>query len=373
MNKSLHIVSFDVPWPADYGGVIDVFHRIKALHSQGVSIKLHCFEYGRGEQPELKNYCSEVHYYQRQEGHKGLSLSLPYIVASRSNAALWERLQQDNDPILLEGIHCTYGLHAGLLSNRKTAVRMHNVEHEYYHQLAQWERSLMKKAYYHHESRMLKRYEKLISQQSLFLAITDKDASAYRRQFRAAQVQTLPAFVPHRMVTSRTGLGTFVLYHGNLSVAENEKAAGWLLEKVFNDLEIPFVVAGKDPSPRLVELAHRKQHTCIVENPSESEMNDLIAKAQLHVLPAFSTNGIKLKLLAALFGGRHVVTNEEMVGGTGLEKACHLANNPSFFKYTIYRLFQKEFTDEDREIRSGFLQQRFDNNAHAQQLMQWLL
>lgn len=373
MNKSLHIVSFDVPWPADYGGVIDVFYRIKALHSLGISIKLHCFEYGRGQQPELNRYCSEVYYYPRQEGHKGLSLSLPYIVASRSNTELWERLQQDDDPVLLEGIHCTYGLHEDLLGNRKTAVRMHNVEHEYYHQLASQERSLMKKAYYHHESRMLKRYEKALSPKALFLAITEKDAAAYRRQFRAPRVQVLPAFVPYNMVTSRNGLGNFVLYHGNLSVAENEKAASWLLEKVFNELEIPFVVAGKNPSPRLVELAHRRQHTCIVENPSEAEMNDLIAKAQLHVLPAYSTNGIKLKLLTALFGGRHVVANEEMVEGTGLENACHIAANPSYMKYTIYRLFQKEFTEDDRQIREGFLQQQFNNAAHARELIQWLL
>ena len=27
----LHIVSFNVPWPADYGGVIDVYYRIKAV------------------------------------------------------------------------------------------------------------------------------------------------------------------------------------------------------------------------------------------------------------------------------------------------------------------------------------------------------
>ena len=133
------------------------------------------------------------------------------------------------------------------------------------------------------------------------------------------------------------------------------------------------MVAGKNPSPRLVELAHRRQHTCIVENPSEAEMNDLIAKAQLHVLPAYSTNGIKLKLLTALFGGRHVVANEEMVEGTGLENACHIAANPSYMKYTIYRLFQKEFTEDDRQIREGFLQQQFNNAAHARELIQWLL
>ena len=43
--KHLHVISFDVPVPANYGGVIDVYYKLKALHLQGVKIHLHCFEY----------------------------------------------------------------------------------------------------------------------------------------------------------------------------------------------------------------------------------------------------------------------------------------------------------------------------------------
>ena len=53
MEKFIHVVSFDVPYPANYGGVIDVFHRLKALHKNGYKIILHCFEYGRDKQIEL--------------------------------------------------------------------------------------------------------------------------------------------------------------------------------------------------------------------------------------------------------------------------------------------------------------------------------
>ena len=56
-EQRLHIVSFDVPFPPNYGGVVDVFYKIRALHKLGVKIHLHCFEYGRGEQKELDKYC----------------------------------------------------------------------------------------------------------------------------------------------------------------------------------------------------------------------------------------------------------------------------------------------------------------------------
>lgn len=371
-KKQLHIVSFDVPFPPDYGGVTDVFYRIKALHEAGIAIHLHCFDYGRGKAIPLQHYCASVNYYERQEGHKSFSLSLPYIVGSRSNVQLWEQLQQDDIPILLEGIHCTYGLHAGLINSKRVAIRLHNVEHAYYKQLAQWERSLVKKAYYHHESRLLSRYEKALAPNNRFLCISTNDATVYKRQLKAAETQYLPAFIPQQLVHSKPGTGTFCLYHGNLSVAENEKAAIWLLEKVFNDLELPFVVAGKNPSPRLLQLAHKRPHTCIVENPDDAEMNDLIEKAQVHILPAFTTNGVKLKLLHALFSGRHVIANDEMVNGTGLEHLCHLANNAAYFKYTIYRLFHLAFKETDAENRQGALLERFSNGANARKLIEWM-
>ena len=61
MEKHLNIVSFNVPWPANYGGVIDVFYKIKALHDIGVKVILHCFEYGRPQAKELENYCEKVY------------------------------------------------------------------------------------------------------------------------------------------------------------------------------------------------------------------------------------------------------------------------------------------------------------------------
>ncbi|MFN4284975.1 MAG: glycosyltransferase [Lacibacter sp.] len=371
-KKQLHIVSFDVPCPPDYGGVTDVFYRIKALHEAGVAIHLHCFDYGRGKAAALQQYCASVHYYERHEGHKGFSLHLPYIVASRSNAALWQRLQQDAIPVLLEGIHCTYGLHAGLIAPERVAIRLHNVEHAYYHQLSRWERSLVKRAYYLHESRLLKRYEQTLAPNNRFFCISTDDANFYKRKLKAGETQYLPAFIPQQLVHSKPGKGSFCLYHGNLSVAENEKAATWLLEKVFDDLEIPFVVAGKNPSPRLVALAHKRQHTCIVENPGDAEMNDLIEKAQVHVLPSFTTNGVKLKLLHALFSGRHVVANDEMVKGTGLEHLCHVANNAAYMKYTIFRLFHLPFNEADAENRQGALLEKFHNGTHARKLIEWM-
>ena len=47
ITKEIHIVTFDIPYPVNYGGVIDVFYKIKALKEAGIKIHLHCFYHKR--------------------------------------------------------------------------------------------------------------------------------------------------------------------------------------------------------------------------------------------------------------------------------------------------------------------------------------
>lgn len=54
IQKHLHLIAPYIPFPTDFGGAIDVFYRIVALKELGVRIHLHCFEYNRGNQKNLK-------------------------------------------------------------------------------------------------------------------------------------------------------------------------------------------------------------------------------------------------------------------------------------------------------------------------------
>ena len=157
MDKHLHIISLNVPYPVDYGGVFDLYYKLPALYQQGIKIHLHCFDYGRGEQPVLNRYCEAVHYYPRKVGLKAISLRYPYIVSSRINNELLNRLLQDDYPILMEGIHCTYLLNDKRFTNRKCFVRLHNVEYIYYRHLYLNSSSLYKKLYYLFESKLLEK------------------------------------------------------------------------------------------------------------------------------------------------------------------------------------------------------------------------
>lgn len=367
-GKHLHIVSLDVPYPVVHGGMIDLFHKLQALKRAGVSIHLHCFEYGKGQQQILEDYCEEVLYYPRKTGFRGFSGDLPYIVSSRTDPALRERLLQDEYPILLEGIHCTSVLLEPGFNNRKIFVRLHNIEYEYYEQLAASESSPLRRMYYHRESRLLRVHEKNIADRAIFLAVSEKDAATYQKNFHA-DVRHLPVFVAWDKVESVTGSGHFCLYHGNLSVAENEYAARWLQENIFEQMQVPFVVAGKDPSRKLRKLLHSSPQSCYAANPGDHEMDDLIRKAQINVLPAFNRTGVKLKLIHALFEGRHCVTNAEAVEGSGLESCCHISGGIKEMKKTINDLLHADFTQQMITERSSLLKAIYDNDRTAQKLI----
>ncbi|MDQ6813376.1 MAG: glycosyltransferase [Bacteroidota bacterium] len=369
LEKHLHIICFNVPYPVDYGGVFDLFYKLPALKKMGVKIHLHCFDYGRGEQPALNEYCESVYYYKRKKVLASLPFAYPYIVKSRIVDKLFERLSQDNYPILMEGVHCTFLLNDKRFELRKTFVRLHNVEHIYYRHLYSFSRSPFKKAYYLWESSLLKKYEKSIAKKATFLTVTEKDSEIYKN-LGSLNAYYLPLFLPDWKIITSEGKGSFCLYHGDLSVAENEKAAIWLLEKVFNDLSIPLVIAGKNPAERLIKLAKTKNSTCLIASPDDKEMQDLIEKAHINIIPSYNKTGIKLKLLNAVFNGRHCLVNPLTIEGSGLDSACFIADTAHEFKIAVAELYDKPFDREEICLRHQLLDEMFDNEKNAARMVE---
>ncbi|TKK68050.1 glycosyltransferase [Ilyomonas limi] len=369
MPQHLHIICLNVPYPVDFGAMYDLFYKLPALQQAGIAVHLHCFTYNRSPQKELEKYCASVHYYPRKTGISGISFTLPYIVASRRSADLFQTLLKDDYPILIEGVHCTYPLLDKRFSNRKLFVRLHNVEYRYYYHLYKNTTSLFKRLYYLAESFLLKNYERRIANKaSAFWTVSYKDANVYRGIFNCKNAGYLPLFLPPWQVAGKLGTGTYCIYHGNLEVEENEQAATWLIKKVFINLDIPLIVAGKNPTQCLVQAAARTKNVQIIANPSSAGMDNLIMDAHIQVLPSFNTTGIKIKLLNALYNGRHCIVNNAAIEDTGLEGLCHIANTASDMQQLVKALFTQPFTQAELDKRKAVLYNHFNNAASAQQI-----
>jgi hypothetical protein len=366
-ENHLHIIAFDVPYPANYGGVIDVFYRLKALSEAGVKVHLHCFEYGRGEQ-EILNRCHEVKYYKRDTSFgKQLSFT-PFIVNSRKSEALVLDLLKDDYPILCEGLHTTAVLWDKRLRNRKVFVRAHNVEHDYYNGLAKVERCGWKRLFYHVEAWKLRRYEPVLKNAAGIFAISQKDADYFKQYYN--NVTLVPGFSATDSVCSETGRGEYVLYHGNLSVRENEDAAKWLIENVFAELDLHCIVSGLNPSDKLKKLVDTYTNVTLMANPDDAEMIDLLRQAQVNILVTNQPTGLKLKLLNALYNGRFCLVNSDMVKGTSLDTLCVVADEPKQMIAEIKRLMEEDFTEDDIEKRDAQMRQLYDNEENALKIVE---
>lgn len=348
--------------------MFDLFYKLPALQKQGVKIHLHCFDYGRGEQTELRKYCESVHYYQRQ-GYDLFS-SLPHIVYSRKNEELLHNLLKDDYPILMEGIHCTYLLNDDRFKHRRCFVRLHNVEFEYYRDLHRSATSFLRKIYYKRESKLLKRYEKSIANKAMFLSVTSKDAETYRNEFGCRSIKHLPLFLAEWKVNAQTGMGSYCLYQGDLSVDANIIIVEWLVKKIFADVDISLKIAGKKPPKSLKNLIRQYKNIVIISDPSDLTMQELIEKAHINIIPSFSNTGIKLKLLNALFNGRHCVVNTATVEGTGFEHLCHIADTTDHLKDLVAQLYYQPFREDELNNRKEILEHHFNNEANAKKLVQ---
>lgn len=362
-EKHLHIVSFDVPYPADYGGVIDVFFKLKALASTGIRIHLHCFQYGRKAAPVLNEFCETIHYYPRKKIYTGLVSRVPYIVGSRINPDLLERLSSDNYPILFEGLHTCAYLDHPLLAGKIKAVRMHNVEWQYYRGLFDHSTETLKTIYYAVESKRLQRYESVLVHANHIFAISKTETEYLESRY--PQTSLIFPFHGVPSLSSKTGFGTYMLYHGNLSVPENEEAVEWLLANLKPDPDFPLIIAGKKPGARMKASLAGVSGFQLVENPSAAQMDTLISDAHIHILPAFQSTGVKLKLLKSLFQGRFVLSNPQMTEGTGLDSVCIHFRRTADLKNHIASLRKQPFTEDDI-LRRKKLLSGFDDKAGAE-------
>ncbi|MCK3684420.1 glycosyltransferase [Maribellus sp. YY47] len=366
---SINIVAFDIPYPADYGGSIDIFYKLKALHANGVQIILHCFKYNKSEQPELEKYCQKVIYYKRQKGVRFLFSRLPYIVITRKNKQLLKNLSANDYPILFEGLHSCYYLNSRKLKGRRKIVRMHNIEHYYYRGLADASIDFFRRIYYGMESRKLRRYEKVLKHASQIISIIFDDQKYFADKY--GKSLCIPAFHSFDHITVEPGRGSYFLYHGNLSVEENQKAVRFLLYEVFNNLDIKLIIAGKNPEKDIENRSNKLENVELIANPSDEKMYELLRNAQGCVLPTFQDTGLKLKLLISLFSSRFVVVNNTMVKHTALADLCEIAYTASEFQNALRDLSIQEFTAEMVEQRKHKLE-KFTNQYNSKELIKIL-
>lgn len=368
-DSRLNIICFDVPYPADYGGAIEEFYKIKALHQLGIKIYLHCFVYGdRNEQYELDKYCEKVYYYKRERSIKDIFSNLPFIVKSRMKDDLLANLLSNDYPILFDATHTTGFLNHPKLKDRKKIVRLHNIEWIYYRILLSQAVLLKEKIFFYQEYKKLKEYDKQLVHADVLSCLSQTDCEYYQEKFPDKKVSLDYVFHENNNINSIPGKGDYILYHGNLSLSDNYNL---IIQLISNDLKkctCKIILAGKNPHITLQQFVKGKNNIELIPNPTDDILNGLMKKAHICLAMAANPSGVKLKLINSLFNARFVISNEAALTGSGLDSLVYIAEENDL-PDLIDKLMLKEFKQDEIDERNSLLSEKYNNLNNARQII----
>ena len=336
--KTINLVSFDVPYPADYGGVIDVYYKVKALHEIGVKVILHCYSYGRPAHEHLETVCDRVIYYNREKSPKDFFSSIPFIVKTRINNELVMNLNSNQYPILLEGIHCTGVILNNEIDKSRLVLRMHNNEKMYYRSLSKAEFNMFKGIFFSSEAMKLGTWQEKAYQTIPKIIGINKNELDEVKSENKLLVPCFHGYAPDDAYQVKD----YVLIHGNFAVAENKAAILFFMDVITETPSVRYKVAGKFTDENLVKNLEAISNVELIRRPDDAEMKRLVFEAKLHIMYSKQATGVKLKFIRALYSGRPVICNTEVLDGTGLKAAAIICNNADEYKEAIHTYYSND-------------------------------
>ncbi len=365
-ERSLHIISFDNPFPPNYGGVIDVYYKVKALHLLDVKIHLHCFvDDIPSDYSALETVTEKVYFYKRKNKFWSCFQIIPFSVHSRFSHKLIERLNQDDFPVFFEGLQSTAVLNHIVKRPGKVFLRLHNNEEKYYKGISKSEKNSLRKWAYRLESTKYKVYQKSIFQQ-FDNVFTLSETENFEVNSTAGNGVYIPVFHGNNEVKRHSEYGRFALYHGDLRISDNLKAVDFLIS-VFKKLPDYKLIIASAAGRKFVESKIKNTPSIeFTEIKQESDLKQLFDEAHLHVLYSFQQSGTKLKVINALFKGRFCLINSNMVDDKRIKKLCLLAENETEFKKKIELAMQTPFSSDS--YRESVLKEVLDDSKNAKQL-----
>lgn len=369
MDKSLHIVSFDFPHPPVYGGIIDVFYKIKALHQLGVKIHLHYFADEEKHSEELSALCESICFYKKTSVLSTKVISnLPLRMLTRRNKELVGNLAKNNFPILYEGLHTSHSALSPELRTHKKFLRCHNAEAEYAAELARTERNSFKKILFQIEEKKTKKFEQDLNQFDGLFVLSHEDKEYF--QHSNSKLKIAPIFHAHEKVEVLEGVGDYVLFHGNLSVNENLATAEWISNELAPLMpQLKFKIAGKSLNSSLRSKLEKLNVECFF-NPKAQKMKQLIQDAQIVLLKTSVPSGVKLKLIDSLAYARHIISDTHSVQKSQLGSLVSIADTTEEYILKIKSFQNQPISENDVKERNVLFRDVLNNQFNASQIVQ---
>ncbi len=368
-NKPLHIISFDNPFPPNYGGVIDVFYKIKSLYDLGFEIYLHCFYDERNQvSEELKAITKSVFLYKKNRNPMFLLSPIPLSITSRFHQELAHNIDLVEAPILFEGLQTTMIMNKAELGNRKLFLRLHNLESNFYAGMSKNETGILKKNLYHIESKKYHDYQNKVAEFEHVFTLSKYEYEIVKT--KTDKVSYIPVFHGNYEFKELSEFGDYAFYHGDLRLPDNKKAVSFLIKLFHKIPDYKLIIASSNGKEFIGKQCKNATNIAFVSIENEEQLTSLLANAHINVMLSFQQSGTKLKIVNSLFKSRFCLINNNMVDDERILNICEIANNESEFIQKINQLKKQPFTQN--EGRAKVLSEVYNDSKNAKILEQIL-
>lgn len=335
----LLVVAPEMPWPANHGARVDIWHRYLGLKQKGWSLALVGWTGAEGPvSPELHRVFDPVVPIplKRTLGRLVQMIRRPSLAAARQvggpgfEAVLAAAQQFRPAAIVCESI---YGFdlarRLGAALAAPVLIRSHNIEFQYMATQFRLARTARQKLQIAAARLHLRRYEvAALRSAAAVLDISQPDAAFWRGRGVRSLSWVPPAF-PDLEDEADTGpvwadRRFDAGYLGNLWAPNNVAAVRWFLDTVLPLIrqrrgDIDILIAGAGAAPDLARKIAGTPNVTLIENPGDA----LALRRQVRVLinPILAGGGLNTKSLEMLFCASPIVATPFAVAGIPEEMA----------------------------------------------------
>lgn len=345
----------ELPYPANTGGRIVAYNRLKQLYKAGNEIRLIAIadDVDEVNNKELEKICNEVTVFNRGR-HKLInfikSVKRPYCVASRTFGEINKIIKKYIADGKCEVIICEFPQIAANImglekrNNVRCVLSLHNIESDSMASLASRMPKGIKRRIYAFEAMRLRKLEDKIASSGIFDAVcfvSDNDLDIFKNRYASYNGGLwLSPIGADRHQVSEKATGNNIICVGKMNYPPNISGVKWLATKVMPRVwgECPdalLYIVGKDPADEVKKLAN--EH--VIVTGTVDSVEPYYRSASAAALPIFNGGGVKTKLIEASSYGVPIVSTKFGVLGTvfGSEEEIILADTEADFAEGIVR------------------------------------
>ncbi|MCC3214155.1 hypothetical protein LIV57_02660 [Chryseobacterium sp. X308] len=366
--KQLHLISFNYPYPPSYGGIIDVYYKVKALSDLGIKIHLHCFvdQIPHKIDPEVKEMTEYVFFYQKKKNPLLYFSGTPFAVAIRDSETLLKNLEKHKAPILFEGLQTTHIIRFLKDNRHQLYLRHHNNESEYYKGLSVSEKNPFKKIIYKIESVKYSGYQKkLLTKFDAVFCLSEKEYHEVESYSKNAHM--IHIFHGNESVKELDQKGKYFLFHGDLTTADNKRALNETIGLFKTLPQYQLVVASDRANEEIKNKISAVENISLTPIQTTENLYRLLEGAHANILISYQNSGTKVKFFNTLYNSRFVIINGNITDDPVLTKLCLYGDDMNQIRQQIIASAEKDY--DDNEKRKNILEASHSDKAKAEEIV----